>query len=79
MKDEQSNSQLQSQQLESELGFYKESNKKLQIENNKEKYFSDLINTKLKDHIRSPPNKLKNLKLREINSERTYKNEMKRS
>ena len=51
MKDEQSNSQLQFHKLESELGYYKESNKKLQIENNKEKYFSDLINTKLKDHI----------------------------
>ena len=52
MRDEQSNSQLQSQKLESELGYYKESNKKLQHENNKEKYFSYLINTKLKDHIR---------------------------
>ena len=51
MKDDQGNSHLQSQRLESELGYYKESNKKLQIENNNEKHFSDLINTKLKDHI----------------------------
>ena len=31
MKDEQGNSQLQSQKLESELGYYKESNKNLQF------------------------------------------------
>ena len=52
MKDEQGNSQLQSPKLERELGYYKESNQKLQFENDKEKYFNDLINTKLKDRIR---------------------------
>ena len=40
-KDDQGNSQMQSQKVENELGYYKESNKKLQIKNNKEKYFSD--------------------------------------
>ena len=35
MKDDQGNSQLQSQNLENELGYYKESNKNLQFEMNK--------------------------------------------
>ena len=63
MKDDQGNSQLQSQKLESELGYYKESNKKLQIENNKEKYFSNLINTKLKDHIRESTKQTKEFEI----------------
>ena len=52
MKDEQGNSLLQSQKLESELGNYEESNKKIQFENDKDKYFNYLIKTKLKDRIR---------------------------
>ena len=35
MKDDQGNSQLQSQELKSELGYYKESNKNLQFEMSK--------------------------------------------
>ena len=63
MKDEQGNSQLQSQKLESELKYYKESNQKLQFENDKEKYFNDLINTKLKDRIRDSTKQTKEFEI----------------
>ena len=36
MKDDQGNSQMQSQKLEIELGYYKESNKNLQFEMSKQ-------------------------------------------
>ena len=51
LKHEQGNSQFQPHKLESELWYYNENNKKLQFENDNEKYFNHLINTKLKDHI----------------------------
>ena len=62
MKDDQGNSQLQSQELESELGYYKESNKKLQFENHK-KYFNDLINTKLKDRVQESTKQTKQFEI----------------
>ena len=63
MKDDQGNSQLQSQELESELGYYKESNKKLPYENDKGKYFNDLINTKLKDRIQESTKQTKEFEI----------------
>ena len=62
MKYDQGNSQLQSQEQESELGYYKESNKKLQFENDK-KYFNDLINSKLKDRIRQSTKQTKEFEI----------------
>ena len=43
MKDNQGNSQLQSQKQESELGYYKESNKNLQFEMSKQIILHKLI------------------------------------
>ena len=43
MKDDQGNSQMQSQKLESELGYYKESNKNLQFEMSKQVILHKLI------------------------------------
>ena len=43
MKDDQGNSHLQSQKLESELGYYKESNKNLQFETSKQIILHKLI------------------------------------
>ena len=43
MKDNQGNSQLQLQKLESKLGYYKESNKNLQFEMNKQIILHKLI------------------------------------
>ena len=63
MKGDQGNLQLQSQELENELGYYKENNKKLQFENEKEKYFNDLINTKLKDHIQESTKQTKEFEI----------------
>ena len=63
MKNDQGNLQLQSQELENGLGYYKESNKKLQFENDKEKYFNDLINTKLKDRIRESTKQTKEFEI----------------
>ena len=63
MKDDEGNSQLQSEKLESELRYYKKSNKKLKFENDKEKYFNDLINTKLKDRIRESTKQTKEFEI----------------
>ena len=54
MKVDQSNSQSQSQKLESKLGYYKESNKNLQFEMSKQIILHKLIeqeNRRLKDQI----------------------------
>ena len=59
--------QSQSQKLESELGYYKESNTKLQFEIDKEKYFNDLINTKLKYHIQESTKQIKEFEIAEKN------------
>ena len=63
MKDDQGNSQLQSLELEIELRYYKENNKHLQFENDKEKYFNDLIIAKLKDHIRESTKQTKEFEI----------------
>ena len=54
---------MQSHKLESELEYYKESNQKRQFENDKEKYFNDLINTKLKDRIRESTKQTKEFEI----------------
>ena len=55
MEEYQDNSEIQSRILKGELGYYKASNKKLQFEIEKEKYFNGLIekdNHYFKERIR---------------------------